>query len=617
MYIDGLIYSGKNSERATITTTIVNGSIFNETDTGNVYERKNNVWLYVKNIRPSEAIAIGSSIANNRINDTDISVYRSRFKRDYEKRSLIRAPAWAALTVYAVGAVVHHSNGEMMVCVSIAAGATSLASEPTFSATALIQEAAGPAWAYLGYSSYAPDGSYSAPTITGNQTAPAGSAIRLVVDPSLPGKLYSGTISGGSGYIDGIYSNVSFTGGSGSGAKALSVTVSGGAVSAITKFESGSGTGYIVGDILTIPNTSLGGSGSSFSYTITNILQDPSNAIISQLSNALTNATSTTIAGFNLNIGGSGTVIQSGTFTFGFITDDPKPAIVISGASSSVRVLVEVDGYDIEEANTLFTGSGTSYYSIDWSGVRKLRKYIIEVACSTVIRGLSLLPQSVLLPLNYNALRGLYLGDSYGNTISTYTTPMGMRDLGGEVFVRSGIRAVSHLQIGGTGYLNGKKSSDNNTTSTKYNCLGVLQENYYDYNPNVIVFGHGLNDITLTISDVVANALSCWKNVAKRYPNAIIIIFGPWSENSGPGATTTALDTALQEEFNKWNYEKSEYHSTISWITGTGLWGATTGTGNADFYIGADGSHPSFVGREYLIKKMTEYIDNDLKVRGL
>ena len=77
-----------------------------------------------------------------------------------------------------------------------------------------------------------------------------------------------GTITGGSGYANGSYTNVALTGGSGAGAKA-SITVAGGAVTAVTITTVGAG--YAVGNTLSASNTSLGGTGAGFSVPVTAI----------------------------------------------------------------------------------------------------------------------------------------------------------------------------------------------------------------------------------------------------------------------------------------------------------------------------------------------------------
>jgi hypothetical protein len=76
-------------------------------------------------------------------------------------------------------------------------------------------------------------------------------------------------ITGGTGYTTGVYNTVSFTGGSGRRAVGQ-VTVSGGAVTTIY-MSVPLAAGYVVGDVLTTANTNIGGTGSGFSFTVTQV----------------------------------------------------------------------------------------------------------------------------------------------------------------------------------------------------------------------------------------------------------------------------------------------------------------------------------------------------------
>lgn len=77
-----------------------------------------------------------------------------------------------------------------------------------------------------------------------------------------------GTITPGSGYVNGSYTNVTLTGGSGSGAKAT-IGVSGTAVTTVT--ITARGAGYAVGNVLSATAASLGGTGAGFSIPVTAI----------------------------------------------------------------------------------------------------------------------------------------------------------------------------------------------------------------------------------------------------------------------------------------------------------------------------------------------------------
>ena len=76
------------------------------------------------------------------------------------------------------------------------------------------------------------------------------------------------TLVGGSLYTNGTYTNVSLTGGSGSGAKAT-VVVSGGAVTSVT-ITAGGGY-YLTGDTLSAAAASIGGTDSGFSIKVATI----------------------------------------------------------------------------------------------------------------------------------------------------------------------------------------------------------------------------------------------------------------------------------------------------------------------------------------------------------
>lgn len=83
-----------------------------------------------------------------------------------------------------------------------------------------------------------------------------------------------GTVASGSGYVNGTYTNVLMTGGTGQGC-CCTIVVSGGVVTSVTPTYPGGSTtssasnGYQIGDTLSTSNANLGGSGSGFSVPVT------------------------------------------------------------------------------------------------------------------------------------------------------------------------------------------------------------------------------------------------------------------------------------------------------------------------------------------------------------
>jgi hypothetical protein len=76
----------------------------------------------------------------------------------------------------------------------------------------------------------------------------------------------TGTIAAGTGYASATYAGVALTGGTGTGAVAT-IVVAGGIVTTVT--ITAGGQGYTVGDVLSAPASSLGGTGSGFTWTVT------------------------------------------------------------------------------------------------------------------------------------------------------------------------------------------------------------------------------------------------------------------------------------------------------------------------------------------------------------
>lgn len=106
---------------------------------------------------------------------------------------------------------------------------------------------------------------------TGIPNASNSSSIAMAHFSSIPPSITTGiinalgAITGGSGYTNGSYSSVALTGGTGTSATA-NITVSGGAVTAVT--ISNRGTGYTAADVLSASAANIGGTGSGFSIPV-------------------------------------------------------------------------------------------------------------------------------------------------------------------------------------------------------------------------------------------------------------------------------------------------------------------------------------------------------------
>jgi hypothetical protein len=553
-----------------------------------------------------------------------IATARKAAQQWFKPGALIQAAAWAALTAYTVGQKRRHSNGQLMQCVTTG---TSGAAEPTFIANALIADATTN-WMALAKPSRLNADGYDIPTVsyTNSATPVTGGALRTLFADNVPGKLYSGTITAGTLYTDGTYNDVPLTGGSGTGAIASTITVSGGGVTAVVISGAGTGEDYVLGNTLSAAAANIGGTGSGFVYTITGVMNTPNNYVYQpELKYEVvqdSGGVATYAAATFFNNGSNSSPALQPTRNIDFLTDAIGLAIRLN--SSTARLSIWVDGYKLEEDVTPFVSQNPSYYVIDWGTEQKFRHYRIQLSCSANIRGIYLPTQATIMRPARKHVKGIYFGDSYNNTVSTYTAPEAGDNLAVELFRRLGILASRNMANGSTGYYTGLTADNRNGSATRFNCLAQIQNNdITDYaDAASIVFCHGLNDTGIgdqTLASV--NALASWRAIRAICPDAVISIFGPWN-NAQTGATYTALDTLLQAAFAAWGDNKSVYHSqsqdTIegAWTSGSGKLGATTGVGNNDWYMGADNTHPSIPGREYLIAQVANHVEADLQLFG-
>lgn len=160
------------------------------------------------------------------------------------------------------------------------------------------------------------NGSYRGVPMTGgtgtglycNITVSGGSVTAVTVTQSGPIATL-GTITGGSAYTNGTYTDVPLTGGLGFTAVAT-ITVSGGAVTAVSLTDLG--YGYTPGDVLSALNTEIGGTGSGFSVPVATITTTYTQSgtgytVGNVLSASATNLGGTVTTAFSINVATIGT----------------------------------------------------------------------------------------------------------------------------------------------------------------------------------------------------------------------------------------------------------------------------------------------------------------------
>lgn len=166
------------------------------------------------------------------------------------------------------------------------------------------------------------------------------------------GPIFSqGLFSAGSGYVNGTYTNVPLTGGSGFGALAT-INVSGNVVVGVSVTNPGSH--YAAGDTLSVANTSIGGSGTGFSIPVSSV-RTTGTGLIGQLGPITggSGGTTGTYGGVALTGGAGSGAIANITVSGGIVTAvvivNPGVGFVVGDTLSAASANIgNVSGFSVQ-----------------------------------------------------------------------------------------------------------------------------------------------------------------------------------------------------------------------------------------------------------------------------
>lgn len=114
----------------------------------------------------------------------------------------------------------------------------------------------------------------------------------------------------------------------------------------------------------------------------------------------------------------------------------------------------------------------------------------------------------------------------------------------------------------------------------------------------IVVWGTA-NDKPYSSSSVVSAAQSMWSALHAARPNTPIIVVGPQC-TGWPDATLDGHNNALRQAANQHDGVTAYVDlRNNNFMSGTGYDGNLQGDGNADFFISADGAHPTHAGNRY------------------
>jgi hypothetical protein len=236
--------------------------------------------------------------------------------------------------------------------------------------------------------------------------------------------------------------------------------------------------------------------------------------------------------------------------------------------------------------------------------------------------------QSVAYQPPLDGLRGFMFMDSTGSaqspgaSVGTYAWDQ----IHWRALKYAGIRYVQGMTNAGAGYSAGSTAFNVFTNASKLPLVlqyGMHPEGLF-FTPDVIVFAMGFNDVTTTPSVVTFDALNSFMLGRQLYPSATAIVFGPMlgRHQALIPSAAAATEAAVLAAFTQWNDPNSVYVPVLQdpngpWTTGSGYVGSPTGSGNSDFYVGSDGTHPPIWGEEYYGQRYGRAIDATLTAKGM
>jgi len=283
--------------------------------------------------------------------------------------------------------------------------------------------------------------------------------------------------NGGSGYVNGTYSSslpLTTITGSGSGATIFGIVVSGGVITSYGSIQpsSGSGSGYHVGDTLTVSNTLLGGTGSGLVFTVTGVTLTGATTLDLKVNSiqSSSNGTGRLGNGFtNWFSGVSAATIYTQGFrgidNFGYdwlIQSGGQALSVTGGGNLNVNGLGRGTdtGYKIDATvgslgSFRTTGTITAASAIA-RGVY-FNNTLSPSANNDVLVGLDINPTISLLPTKISSLGTKTAGSGYTNGTYTAQALTGGTGSGATATIVAASGAISTVTLvsGGTGYTAG------------------------------------------------------------------------------------------------------------------------------------------------------------------
>lgn len=320
------------------------------------------------------------------------------------------------------------------------------------------------------------------------------------------------------------------------------------------------------------------------------------------------------VAGQTLVSGGSGYAVGDELTVQGGTSNGSPMVLVVTGVNAGAVTHWYAKSYGAytavpgNGATTTTNGTGTgATFNVNVSNpaqsnhtTRRMRRIEIYNSNGKIV-GVRVPTLSVVRPWPAAGPRLFAMTDSFGDTYQFYAGggwPFRVAD-------RLGIEDIWVNGRGGTGFL-----TTNNGTQSKYrDRLGdvVAQLPASALTPVVLITQGSINDNAAADADLTAEVTAYYNQAFTTLPNAVLVQTGMLrpAGNAPSDAKSAAVKAGFlaAQAVHDPAAQRSAYietRGTGPLMTPGGRAGATTGTGNSDYWISGDNVHPTQEGMDFI-----------------
>ena len=286
-----------------------------------------------------------------------------------------------------------------------------------------------------------------------------------------------------------------------------------------------------------------------------------------------------------------------------FDHDGSVVEFITRGTAAGFRIMVNGQFTGPAQRNSA-TADGQFYpVKIDF-GSRAMRRIRLEVNGNFEFGKFFIEPTASMWATPRIGPRVCFIGDSFTEPTISDTATATVVSTGHEGWATICSRLLGWhdryvLGSGSTGYLT-------SGTPGRVKFRDRVQNDVIARNPDIVVVAGGINDSAYTPAQLGAEAALLYEQIRAGLPGARLYVLSPFFPRT-PDAAILARSDALKAEALKVG---AAFIDTLvpSIITGSGKQGSPNGSGNAEVYTGADGTHPTFLGHEHLGRRVATLI---------